>query len=211
MKYITVLLLLVLGLATACTTPVMEDKASGEFAAQGLYPIRHSGFAEAFARRDAGLASYRVVDIQPLGVSDIDIPSTLVAGTLRRDWEMTPERQLAMQEGWSAAMDRPFSGYGRATGGEGVLVIAATLTRIAPGLPTATTIGGGLSPAASSRDVIEISAEFRLLDGQNGSLLAVIRDSRTMTSVAMSRTAPAAVRTLLNSWAALLHTRISGR
>jgi hypothetical protein len=32
-----------------------------------------------------------------------------------------------------------------------------------------------------------------------------------MTSMALSRTAGASVQTLFNSWAALLHTRISGR
>jgi hypothetical protein len=63
----------------------------------------------------------------------------------------------------------------------------------------------------SSQDVIEIFVEFRLYDQPDGKLVAVIRDSRTMLSVAMSRTAPAAIQTMFNSWAALLHTRISGR
>ena len=207
MKYTTILLLLLLA---ACTTPVMEDKATGEFADQGLYPVRHSGFAEAHARRGSGLASYREVDVQALGVSDIDIPTTAIAGTLRRDWEMTPQRQAALQQSWAQAMDNAFSSYTKAVSGDGVLRIAARLTRVAPGLATAATVGGALRPGAS-RDALEIWAEFRLYDGGDGSLLAVIRDSRTVTSVAMSRTTPVTMTLLLESWAALLHTRVSGR
>ena len=211
LKYTTLLLLMMLGLATACSTPVMQDKASGEFAAEGLYPVQHSGFAEAYARRDAGLPGYRKVDIQTLDVSNIDIPDTVIAGTLKRDWEMTAQRQAALQQSWEKAMDKAFSRYERAADGNGVLLIAAKLTRIAPGRPTATTIGGALPQAGSSRDVLEIWAEFRLFDGADGSLLAVIRDNRTMSSVAMSRTAPVGMTMMLDSWAALLHTRVSGK
>ena len=58
---------------------------------------------------------------------------------------------------------------------------------------------------------MEIFAEFRLYDGADGRLLVVIRDSRTIATRLMSRTAPATMRLLFGSWAALLHTRISGR
>jgi hypothetical protein len=205
------LLIVLTGLLAACSQPTLKGEVSKEFGSQELYRVQNSGFAEAFARRDADLSAYRAVDIQPLGVSQIDIPTTIVAGTLRRDWEMTPERQAALQAGWTEAMDRAFSGYNRAAKGPGVLQIAAKLTRIAPGRPTTTTIGGDLLPMGSSQDVVEIWAEFRLFDGSDGKLLAVIRDSRTITSVAMSRTAPVTVTTLFRSWAALLHTRISGK
>ena len=98
-----------------------------------------------------------------------------------------------------------------ATGEPGVLRIAAQLTRIAPGRPSATTIGGALQPVGSTQDVMEIWAEFRLYDGADERLLAVIRDSRTITTVQLSRTAPVTMRQLFGSWAALLHTRITGR
>ena len=68
-----------------------------------------------------------------------------------------------------------------------------------------------MQPVGSTQDVVEISVEFRLLDAADGRLLAVIRDSRTITSVSMSRTAPATVNTLFGSWAALLHTRVTGK
>jgi hypothetical protein len=124
---------------------------------------------------------------------------------------MTDERRATLQSVWDAAMRRSFSSYAQVGGEEPGLRIDAELTRVAPGRPTATTIGGGVQPVGSSQDVIEVFAEFRLYDQPSGELLAVIRDSRTMLSVVMSRTAPAAMQTLFNSWSALLHTRVSGR
>ena len=198
-------------LLQACAEPSLKSEVSEEFASEDLYPVKNSGFAQAFVRQDANLSSYHSVDISPLGVSDIDIPDTVVAGTQRRDWQMTPERQSALQAAWAHAMNQAFSSYERSTGGPGVLRIAASLTRIAPGRPTATTIGGELQPMGSSRDVVEIWGEFRLYNANDNELLAVIRDNRTLTSMQMSRTAPATVNLLFGSWAALLHTRISGK
>lgn len=206
-----ILLSLCIALLNGCAEPALKDQVSSEFATQELYPVKNSGFAEAFVRRDANLASYHSVHISPLGVSDIDIPNTMVAGTLRRDWQMTAERQIALQEAWSNAMNQAFASYLRATDGSRVLRIDSGLTRIAPGRPTATTIGADLLPMGSSQDVVEIWVEFRLYDASEERLLAVIRDNRTLTSMQMSRTAPATVKLLFGSWAALLHTRVSGK
>ena len=203
--------ILLLGLLTACATePTVTEQPSGEFAEEGLYEVSGSGFATAYARRDVRLADYRKVNIELLQAADADMSRTPVGGTLRRDWQMTPEREAALQGLWSESMERSFSAYGRADSGEGVLRIAAAMTRVAPGRPTATTVGGGFQAQGSSQDVVEIFMEFRLYDQASWDLLAVIRDSRTMVSMAMSRTAPAGVRTMFNSWAALLHTRVSG-
>ena len=205
-----VLLACLLGFASACSTPTMNGQASAEFAPAELYPVTGTGFAQAFVARDAQLASYRTLDITPLDVSDVDIPQTLVMGTTKGDWLMTPERQRAMQKDWAAAMDQAFAGYGRAAQGTGVLRIAAKVTRIAPGRPNAATIGGEML-SAGSRDVVEVFIEFRLYQQDSGALLAVIRDSRTMTSVAMSRTASIGYEIMFGSWAALLHTRVAGK
>jgi hypothetical protein len=206
-----ILLSLFIVFLNACAEPGIKDEVSAEFASEDLYPVRNSGFAEAYIRRDAGLSAYRSVDLPPLGVSHIDITTTPMASGLRRDWQMTAERERALQAVWATAINRAFSGYTLASTGPGVLRISAELIRIAPGRPTATTIGGELQPVGSTRDVIEIWAEFRLYDAGDGKLLAVIRDNRTLTSVAISRTAPVTVRQLFGSWAALLHTRISGK
>jgi hypothetical protein len=207
----SVCVLLLLCVAGGCAQPSLKDRPSAEFGSAELYPVKSSGFAEAYVRRDANLPSYRTVDILPLDVDEVDIPSTMIAGTQRRDWLMTPERQAGLRAMWAEAMNRVFKAYDRGTAGSGVLRIAARLTRIAPGRPTATTIGAELQPMPSSQDVVEIWAEFRLYNGVDGSLLGVIRDNRTITSMAMSRTAPVAMTSLFNSWAALLHTRVSGR
>lgn len=196
---------------TACApAPTITPKPAAEFAEQGLHKVSSSGFSSAYASPDANLSEYRAVHIEQMQLDAIDVPNTVVGGTLRRDWQMTRERMNALQAVWDSAMERAFSGYQQLGAGEPALRISAEITRVAPGRPSATTIGGGAQPVGSSQDVIEVFVEFRLLDQPSGELLAVIRDSRTMLSTAMSRTGPAAMQTMFNSWAALLHTRISG-
>ena len=203
------ILLLLLGACSA--PPTVQDTPSTEFSTEGLHPVSASGFAAAYALPGANLSAYRSVNIEPLTADNVDVGQTAVAGTLRRHWQMTPEREVALQQVWGRAMDRAFSSYARSTSGDDALRITAEMTRVAPGRPTATTIGGGIQPMGSSQDVVEIFMEFRLYNQGSGELLGVVRDSRTMISQAMSRTAPVGVQTMFNSWAALLHTRVSGR
>ena len=206
------LLPILISVFTACSqTPTIKSEPAAEFAAEGLHPVNASGFTAAYALPGANLPSYHAVNIRPMKLDDVEISQAPVATTLRRDWQMTPERVAALQETWSGAMVRAFSNYTKVRQQEAGLGISAEIIRIAPGRPTATTIGGGVQPVGSTQDVIEVFVEFRLYDQEKGRLLAVIRDSRTMLSIAMSRTAPAAIQTMFNSWAALLHTRVSGR
>ena len=196
----------------ACSqTPTIKSEPAPEFAADGLHPVNASGFTAAYVLPGANLPSYRAVNIRPMKLDEVEISQAPVATTLRRDWQMTPERITALQETWSRSMARAFGTYAKVGQEDAGLGVSAEITRIAPGRPTATTIGGGVQPVGSSQDVIEVFVEFRLYDQEGGRLLAVIRDSRTMLSIAMSRTAPAAIQTMFNSWAALLHTRVSGR
>ena len=196
---------------SACQSPAVQDQPSPEFSPARLYPVTSSGFAEAYIARDAGLADYHSLDAPPLDVSQVDIPQTQVMGTSKGDWLMTPERQQSLQQSWAAAVDSAFTAYTRAASGPGVLRMTASLTRLAPGRLTAATVGGELLPAAASRDAVSVSMEFRLYRRADGRLLAVIRDTRTMTAAAMSRTSPIGFELLFRSWAALLHTRVSGR
>lgn len=206
------LILALFAIITACApAPTVTSEPAAEFSDQGLYKVSASGFSSAYARPDARLSEYHAVHIEKMKLDDIDVPNTVVGGTLRRDWQMTEERMNALQSVWDRAMQRTFSSYQLLGAGEPALRISAEITRVAPGRPSATTIGGGAQPVGSSQDVIEVFVEFRLLDQPSGELQAVIRDSRTMLSIAMSRTGPAAMQTMFNSWAALLHTRISGR
>mgnify|MGYP001820327944 FL=1 len=208
------ILLLPLFLTYLCAcapAPTIKSEAAPEFAAEGLHPVASSGFSSAYAIPDANLASYSAVNVRPMKLDEVEISQTAMANTLRRNWQMTPGRINALQETWEGSMSRAFRSYQQVGEGDIGLGISAEIVRIAPGRPTATTIGGGVQPVGSTQDVIEIFVEFRLYDQPDGKLVAVIRDSRTMLSVAMSRTAPAAIQTMFNSWAALLHTRISGR
>lgn len=206
------LLPLLLAVLCACApAPTIKSEAAPEFASEGLHPVSSSGFNSAYALPDVNLPGYQAVNILPLKLDNVQISQTPVATTLRRNWQMTPERISVLQETWDGAMTRAFRSYQRVGEDDAGLAISAEIVRIAPGRPTATTIGGGVQPVGSTQDVIEVFMEFRLYDQPGGELVAVIRDSRTMLSIAMSRTAPAAIQTMFNSWAALLHTRISGR
>jgi hypothetical protein len=60
-------------------------------------------------------------------------------------------------------------------------------------------------------DTVDVSVEFRLYDQGSGELLAVIRDRRTIALAQWSRAAGIDMINLFNSWAALLHTRVSGK
>lgn len=204
-------LFLVIALPACTQAPAIENKPADEFAAEGLHAVSGSGFQSAYVRPGANLPAYRSVNIAALELDNIDIASTPMGGTLRRDWQMTPERKASLQQAWSASMQRFFHAYEITTNGDGVLKITAELVRVAPGRPSATTIGGALQPVGSSQDVIEVTAEFRLYKQDNGQLLAVIRGSRTMTSIALSRTGESSIQSMFNAWSALLHTRVSGR
>ena len=196
---------------TACGGPSLKEEPSVEFSNEGLHPVRSSGFEEAYARPDANLTSYKVVNIPALRTADVKITSTVVSGTTRRDWQMTPEREANLQQSWADAMNRAFADYEPGTSGDRVLRITAELTRVIPGRSsgTATTAGGQV--VMGSGDTVDIAVEFRLYDQADDDLLAVIRDRRTIASLQWSRAAGVDMVNLFNAWARLLHTRVSGR
>ena len=204
-------LLLAAVLVAACSSPSFKEEPSGEFAAEGLYPVRSTGFREVHARRDAQLASYSAVMIEAMNAADVHIVTTGGSGTLGRDWQMTPEREQALQARWAAAAGRAFSAYEQSSDGEQVLRITSALTRVVQGMTSFTggTAAGG-SPGGSSASA-DIHVEFRLYDQASGRLLAVIRDDRSIPAQQWSRTAGAGIVSVFDSWAALLHTRVSGR
>ena len=190
------------------STPTVEDQPATEFGAANLYPLKDSGFRQAFIARDASLSSYRAVDIAPLELAGLKMPTTAIPGTQRGDLKMTPEREASIREKWAKAMEAAFRSYDRSGQAKPALKIDARLISIEPGLRTAMTIGGSAAPMA---DALDISVEFRMSELGSGRLLAVIRDTRSITAGALSRSAPATINQLFGSWAALLHTRVSGR
>ena len=198
-------------LVGGCANPSVEQEAAPEFEEEGLHRVTSSGFESAYIRPGAGLPEYAEVHIDDLDASALEVTQTTVSGTNRRDWQVTPEREQRLVEAWAAATGRVFVDYPRDAVGKGLLRIETRLTRVAPGRASSsnTTVGG--APIYGSSDVVDVSVEFRLFDAEGGELLAVIRDRRMIGSLQWTRAAGADIVNLFNSWAALLHTRLSGR
>lgn len=195
---------------TACGgPPTMQDQPSPEFAQVGLHRMQSFGFEEAYASPDAMLSSYRDVNIEQLDLANVEVSQRVVEGTIRRNWQMNPERGQELQQAWNSAMHRAFADYERTGSGDKVLRVSAELIRIAPRIPNATTITSVPQPIGFS-EAVEISAEFRCYDQASNALLLVIRDRRTIGAIHWPRTEQSDMGILFNSWASLLHTRISG-
>ncbi len=124
---------------------------------------------------------------------------------------MTPERERVLQDAWAGAMDRAFSDYDRGGQGERVLRITAGMTRVSPrpgsaGGPSAVGV-----PPGYVGELANISIEIRLYDQASGDLLAVIRDNRDVPVLQWTQADGRNMLALFNSWAGLLHARVSGR
>ncbi len=199
----------VLALLGACSTPEIKDNVAPEFVAENLHPVRNTGFENAYVLPGADLPGFASVTFLPMTSADVEIPQTTVSGTTRRDWQMTPEKEQKLATAWSEATGRAFADY--PVEGSGALRISAELVRVAS-RRTASSAGAGAGAGyQSTGDVVEISVEFRISDDDSGQLLAVVRDRRNVASLQWGRAAGVDLVNLFNSWASLLHTRVSGR
>jgi hypothetical protein len=194
-----------------CSQPAIREQPDQEFVAEGLHRVSSSGFERAYARPDAELSKYDTVDIRDLQVADVVVTQTAVAGTVRADWMMTPEREQNLQQLWRQATDNAFSDYRRSATGDPVLRLESALTQITPGRSSGTASTAGGIMVAGSTDSVDVSAEFRLYDGASNTLLAVIRDRRTLPGLQWTRSAGTDMSNQFSRWAGLLQTRISGR
>ena len=204
-------MLLSLALVTACASPELQEKPAEEFAAEGLHEVKGTGFASAYVLPTAQLPSYGQVNFAQMNSAEVEVTSTTVTGTTRRDWQMTAEREAKLAEAWSSATTHAFSDYPREDAESGALQVEAWLTRVSPGRSTNTSSATVGSSSSINRDVVSVSAEFRIYDAASQRLLAVVRDSQNIASLQWTRAGGADMANLFNSWAALLHTRISGR
>lgn len=193
----------------ACSSPEIRETVAEEFSAQNLHPVSNTGFEEAFVLPGANLPGYASVAFSALQSAEVDIPQTTVSGTTRRDWQMTPQKEAQLADIWRQATSRAFAAYPQ--DGEGALEVSAALTRVAS-RRTASGAGAGAGAGyQTTGDVVEVSAEFRIHDASTGQLLAVVRDRRSIASLQWGRAAGVDLTNLFNSWASLLHTRVSGR
>ena len=195
----------------ACSTPAIDPMPADEFVTDGLHAVSGSGFEAAYVLPGADLPAYGQLDFARFDASAVEVTSTTVTGTTRRDWQITPEREARLAEAWRNATNHAFADYPREEATAGTLKTEATLTRLSPGRATSTSAVAAGSASSVNRDVVNVSVEFRLRDADSGQLLAVIRDRQTIGSLQWTRAAGADMANLFNSWAALLHTRISGR
>lgn len=202
-------------LITACTgTPTLEEKPSSEF--PGLNKVSHSGFREAWARPGANLPGYRSILISTLRSDRAQVIQPASSSRIRRDWEMTPERQQTLSRAWDDSMRKAARKRGLDSSGQGeqVLRIDAELTRIAPSANLAETDRAAGRTRVYTENSGDAAVEFRLYDQASGQLLVVIRDQRSigpdMWGQANTVTASADVRNLLNNWSNTLLSRVTG-
>lgn len=203
--------LTVLAAISACSTPSIDEQPAAEFAAEGLHPVSGTGFEAAYVLPGANLPGYGVIRFEPFSSDAVEITQTTVTGTNRRDWQMTPEREDNLAQAWVKATGHAFRNYPREEGSDQTLRVEAELTRVSPGRSTNTSSVAVGSSSSVNREVVNVSVEFRLFDEESGQLLAVVRDRQTIGSLQWTRSAGVDMANLFNSWAALLHTRVSGR
>jgi len=147
----------------------------------------------------------------PLQSANAKVTNTVVSGTTRQDWQITPTRETNLVNAWAAATDRAFARYQKGDSGEQVLRITAEITRVTPGRTSGTTTAGAGKPVMGSAESVDIEAEFRLYDQASDKLLAVIRDRRTISILLWTQAEGAEMGMLFNSWAGSLQHRISGK
>lgn len=202
---------LALCLLSACSTPSIDEQPAAEFAGEGLHPVSGTGFEAAYVLPEANLPSYSAVTFEAFQSADAEVTQTTVTGTNRRDWQITAERQQNLANAWANATGHAFRDYPREGSATKRLLVKAELTRVSPGRSGSTSSVAAGSASSAMREVVNVSAEFRLFDESSGQLLAVVRDRQTIGSLQWTRAAGVDTANLFNSWAALLHTRVSGR
>ena len=195
----------------ACGGPTLKEEPAGEFAEQGLHPVSRSGFEQAWARPGANLPAYRVLDLVDLHASDAQFSRTAPSGTVRAQWQMNPQLEQDLQQRWREASGRAFADYDLAGEGDEVLRITTAITRVAAWRSASSVNTAPGQSGATTMESVRVYAEFRLLDGASGDLLAVIRDQRTIPLPQWTRGGAQGLTSTFNSWAGLLHTRVSGR
>ena len=188
--------------------PTPGDQPSTEFGANNLHPVQHTGFDMAYVHPKAALPSYREAKIELLNLDNVEIPQTPVASSFRSNWQMTPERERTLQQAWAKAMQHSFADYQQSGSDSHALRISSEITRIAPGLPSATTIASAPQPRGIT-EYVEVLAEFRCYDQASGKLLLVIRDRGTIGARQWSRTEQTDMALLFKRWAGYLHTLVS--
>ncbi|TDG13664.1 DUF3313 family protein [Seongchinamella unica] len=210
-RYLLLSVLVTLPLLAACSATTIEDQPASEFSTAGLHAASGTGFDSAYVLPGANLPGYGQIRFEPFDVSGVDVSTTTMTGTTRRDWEMTAEKEKKLIAAWAGATAHAFPDYPREEGAGKSLRVEASLTRLSPGRAVNTAAGTLGSASTANRDVVNVSIEIRLFDADSGQLLALVRDRQAVGALQWTRAAGTDMTNLFNAWAALLHTRVSGR
>jgi hypothetical protein len=199
-------------LVTGCAgTPQVQTGADAEVIGNNLHRVDNSRADIAYIDPAADFSRYSRVQVEPLGVNNIEIiqPDDRGSVTRRVDWELNDKDRRALQEMYRSAMVKQLQEKGHFPvvdePGDDVLMISAMITAIAP---NAAKDDAHSRTAGRSYVITEgagaIAVAVGFADSETGEILALVKDSRATTSnwgLNNSVTNRADVQRMFNSWA----------
>jgi len=199
-------------LAACSSTPEIQTGDDAEVIMGDLHRIDHSRADLAYVNPDADFGKYTKILLMPLGVDKVEIKQPSSSGSLNRhsrDWELTDDDKLKLQQVFHDAMSKELQekgGYPLVTEpGDDVLQIQARLIAIAPSAPKddyrSRSVGRG---AVYTDGAGAMAVGVAFADSESGEILGLMKDSRS-TSNNWGRNNSvsnmADVRRMFSSWA----------
>jgi len=206
-------------LVAACSsTPEVQTGDDAEVIGGNLHRVDGSRADMAYIDPAADFSKYNKVMIRPLGGDKIEViqPDSTTSAVNRRDWELTDQDKLMLQETFLGAMQKHLADKGDFPlvdePGDDVLEIGAMITAIAPSAAK----DDGRSRATGRSYVITegagaIAVAVAFGDSETGEVLALVKDSRSTTShwgLNNSVTNKADVQRMFNSWAMQINSSL---
>ena len=209
----------VLTLVTACSsTPEIQTGEDAEVIGDNLHRVDGSRVDMAYIDPDADFSKYSKVMIRPLGVDNIEViqPSSSGTSISRRDWELTDEDKLMLQDMFASSMQKHLEDKGDFpivdAPGDDVLEIAAMITAIAP---AGSKDDNKSRPVGRSYVITEgagaIAVAVAFGDSQTGEVLALVKDSRNSSThwgMNNSVSNKADVNRMFSSWAMQINSSL---
>lgn len=198
-------------LAACSSAPEIQTGEDAEVIMGNLNKVDNSRAELAYVDPDADFSKYNKILLMPLGVDNVEIvqPSQTGSVTNRKNWELTAEDKIKLQEVFHEAMVKQLDDKGDypvvSEPGDDVLQIAAKLTAIAP---AAAKDDNRSRATGRSRVYTEGAGALAVVvayaDSETGEVLGLMKDSRASNSYwgnNNSVTNMADVRRMFSSWA----------
>ena len=177
-------------LVTGCAgTPQVQTGADAEVIGNNLHRVDNSRADIAYIDPAADFSRYSRVQVEPLGVNNIEIiqPDDRGSVTRRVDWELNDKDRRALQEMYRSAMVKQLQEKGHFPvvdePGDDVLMISAMITAIAPNAAkddARSRTAGRSYVITEGAGAIAVAVGFA--DSETGEILALVKDSRATTS-----------------------------